>query len=225
MSLTVTTVGDNPQTPGISAETYVPDQLIAGPNPPPVTGNITLDAGTLARGTVLGQITEGAITAGAMVGTGNAAITLLSRGANALVGAYTVTNLTATTFSVTNPKGDLLTNGAAGAYVDGEINFTWTAGGTPAVAGDKITVTVAAGTGHYIESVKTAVDGSQVPSAILADAADASGGAVVAGAYLSGAFNQNAITFDASWSVATLTPLLRAFNIFLKPAVSASDPS
>lgn len=137
MTLTVNSIGDNPQQPGIAAETFIPDQLIAG-NLQLVTDTVTLGAGTLARGAVLGQITT---------------------------------------------------------------------------------------SGNYILSVKTASDGSQVPAAILADTADASGGAVFAPVYLMGEFNSNAISFDASWTVAALKAAMRSFSIFLKTCVSAADPT
>ncbi|HQT79772.1 MAG TPA: head decoration protein [Rhodopila sp.] len=137
MTLTVNPIGDNPQTPGIYAETYLPDQLIAG-RFPLVTGNVTLGAGTLQRGAVLGQVTA---------------------------------------------------------------------------------------TGNYILSVATAADGSQTPKAILADYADASGGAVTAPVYLTGEFNANKLVFDASWTIATLTPVLRALSMFVKTSVNATDPT
>jgi len=137
MSLTVTSVGANPQIPGFNAETFIPDQLIAG-NLKLVTASITLAAGTLARGTVLGRVT------------------------------------------------------ASGAYV---------------------------------ESVKTVQDGSEVPCAILADAADASVAPVETGAYLTGEFNANALTYDASWTLSALAQELRKFVIFVKSAVSAADPT
>lgn len=137
MALDPVSVGDNPETPGVAAEIYLPDQLIAG-RFPIVTATVTISAGTLARGTVLGIVTS---------------------------------------------------------------------------------------SGDYIESVKTATDGSQNPAAILADSSDASAGAVIAGIYLTGEFNQNYLTFDSSWTVATLTPILRAQSIFLKPSVSSADPS
>jgi len=137
MALTVNNVGDNPMTPGIAAETYLPDQLIAG-RFPLVTANITLASGTLQRGAVLGMVTA---------------------------------------------------------------------------------------TGNYIESVATASDGSQNPVGVLADYADASGGAVVAPMYLTGEFNQDKLIFDASWTIATLQPKLRPLSIFLKSFVSAADPT
>ena len=57
MTLTVNTIGDNPQQPGIYAETYVPDQLIAG-NAKLVSAPVTFVSGqVLARGSVVGVIT------------------------------------------------------------------------------------------------------------------------------------------------------------------------
>lgn len=137
MPLATTNVGANPQTPGAVAQVYIPDQLFAG-HLKPVTDAITLGAGNLQRGAVLGQVTA---------------------------------------------------------------------------------------TGNYILSVKTANDGSQIPSAILADAADATGGAVAAGAYLTGEFNVNALIFDASWTAATLKAAARSLSIFVKNVVGASDPT
>jgi hypothetical protein len=58
MALTPTNVLGNPQVPGIAAEVFVPDQLIAGPAQL-VTDTVTIasGAGVLARGTVLGVVT------------------------------------------------------------------------------------------------------------------------------------------------------------------------
>jgi len=137
MSLATTSIGDNQQYPGIAAEVYLPDQLVAG-NQKIVTDTVTLGAGTLPRGSVLGQITA---------------------------------------------------------------------------------------TGNYILSVKSANDGSQNPAAVLADASDASGGAVQCGVYLTGELNGNALNFDASWTLAALKTALRPLGIFVKNAVSAADPS
>jgi hypothetical protein len=137
MTLATTSIGDNGQAPGIAAEVYLPDQLIAG-NQKIVTDTVTLGAGTLPRGSVLGKITA---------------------------------------------------------------------------------------SGNYILSVKTAGDGSQNPVAVLADVADASGGAVQCGVYLTGELNGNALNFDASWTLAGLKDALRPLGIFVKSAVSAADPT
>jgi len=229
MTLTINTLGDNPQQPGIQAETYVPDQLIAG-NLKLVSDTITLGSGTLQRGTVLGQQTIGAATSVAAkpaggANTGNGTISAVTIAANAQIGNYVLTALSATDFEVVGPDGSRLAEATAGtAYVD-QIGFTITAGGTAFSAGDGFTVTVAAGSGNYIESVKSATDGSQYPTAILADYADASGGAVTTGAYVMGEFNENALIYDASWSITTLKPALRPVGIFLKNFVSAADPT
>lgn len=56
MALSTTNIGPNNQIPGIAAEVFVPDQLIAG-NAKIVTDSITLGAGILQRGAVLGVVT------------------------------------------------------------------------------------------------------------------------------------------------------------------------
>jgi|SRR6185437_6689047 len=141
MTLTVTSVGDLPQTPGIAAEAYIPDQLIAG-RFPLVTDSVTLtnisSTGALKRGTVLGVITA---------------------------------------------------------------------------------------SGKYGIALSASADGSQTPNAILADDADPTGGDVVAGIYLSGEFNTNAMTFGTGITIANSKATLRDASIFLKTSVSAADPS
>jgi hypothetical protein len=115
------------------------------------------------------------------------------------------------------------------AYTSSDVNFTITAGGTAFAAGDEFVINVPAG--NYVLSVKTASDGSQIPVAILADYADASGGAVITGAYVMGEFNVNAILPDASWGAnaaawgPALSSMFRNTGIFLKSVVSALDPS
>ena len=137
MTLATSSIGDNSQVPGVAAEIFLPDQLIAG-NQKIVSDTVVLGAGNLPRGAVLGQITA---------------------------------------------------------------------------------------SGNFILSVKTAVDGSQNANAVLADATDASAGPVNCGVYLTGELNGNALTFDASWTTATLKPVLRPLGIFIKNAVSAADPT
>lgn len=224
MALVVNQLGDNPQQPGVYAETYQPDQLIAG-NLKLVTENVTLDAGTLQRGTILGQKNIGAATATAGANTGNGTASAVTTEKNAQVGNYTLTAETATTFSVIAPNGVRLADLDTGVAYTDQIGLTITAGATAFVAGDTFTVAVAAGDGGYIESVSTATDGSEVPSAVLADYADASGGPVIAPAYLMGEFNETRITYDASWTLAALKTACRQFNIYLKSVVSSVDPT
>jgi hypothetical protein len=127
---------------------------------------------------------------------------------------------------VTDPEGNALPNATVGTpYVNAEINFTISAGGTPFVANDSFTLNALEATGNFILSVKTASDGSQVPSAVLATTTNATSGPQLAGAYVMGEFNQNAITFDPSWTLPALQLALRLYGIFLKSSVPAADPS
>lgn len=232
MTLPVTQNGDNAFVPGVWAQSYVPDQLIAD-SKLIVTQNIVVGGGAaLPRGSVLGQQSvtapANAVAAGQGGGganTGNGVISAITLGAKAQQGAYAIKFTGATAYTVEDPNGEELpAAAAAGAYSDPQIGFTFTAGGTPMVAGDGFTLTVAPGSGNYVLSTTAATDGSQNPKCILVDAADATGGNVAAGGYFGGEFNGNALNLGTGWTVAAVTAALPA-PIFIKPAVSASDPS
>lgn len=137
MALNVTTVGENPQVPSITAQTFVPDQLIAGPKQV-VTRNVTITGGPFVRGTVLGKITA---------------------------------------------------------------------------------------SGKYTIALSASSDGSQTPTAVLADNADGSAGDVIAGAILEAELNVNAVTLGAGITAAAATDALRPLGIHLKSSVSAADPT
>ncbi len=79
--------------------------------------------------------------------------------------------------------------------------------------------------GKYTLCVATAADGSQVPIAITVDDIDATVADVTGGVYLMGEFNQNRMTFDPTWTIATLLPALRPLAIFLKDSVQAPTVS
>ncbi|RYM47642.1 head decoration protein [Serratia proteamaculans] len=80
---------------------------------------------------------------------------------------------------------------------------------------------VVTSSGKYTLSVATATDGSEVPQAILADDVNATVADTLAGVYLMAEINQNRITFDPSWTLATLKPALRPYGIFLRDSVQA----
>jgi hypothetical protein len=160
----------------------------------------------LKAGAVVGQITM-ATSIPTIVGTGNATMTLLTLGLKAKLGSYVVKFLTATTYSVTDPSGNSLPSTTAlGAYTNSQINWTITAGGTPAVAGDTFTVVVAAGSGKYTVYLPTAVDGSGVPAGVLyqntnAASADVKGTFVVRGAEV----NASELIWDATVTGGAIT--------------------
>jgi hypothetical protein len=219
MTLSVTTIGDNAEEPGIAAYAYNPDQLIAG-DLKVVTNSVNITGGAdLQRGTVLGQVRfaapANAAPAGAGGGganTGNGVISAIALGAAAKIGTYAIKFTGATAATITDPDGDVLPAlAAAGAYASSQIGFTFTAGGTAMVAGDGFTLAVAAGSGSYKESVATATDGSQFPSAILLDTAlcATNAGDQTSVVALQGEFNAYRLTLDASWSAATVEQSFR----------------
>lgn len=75
--------------------------------------------------------------------------------------------------------------------------------------------------GKFQLALAAAVDGSQNPKAILAEAADASGGDVQALAFFTGDFNPNALTFGVGVTAANSNDALRALNIFLRNIVDS----
>jgi len=114
MTLAVAQVTNNPSIPLSIAETYIPDQLIAGAEKL-ITQNIVLAGGqgVVARGTVLGvSSTSTAPTSVAASGnTGNGTISAISTGTKTKLGTYAVQFLTATTYNVINPFGHDLVDG------------------------------------------------------------------------------------------------------------------
>jgi len=233
MSLSVTKYGDNASVPFAGAETYIPDQLIAGDKKLVTTTMTLTGAASLKRGTVLGMVLEGKLTGTAVAAsgnTGNGTIGSIAFYQDANVGVYSVEFTGASTYTVIDPRGvPLVATDAAkwGPNVDvPEIGFTFSAGVTPMAAGDEIQIVAGpAAVGTVKISKASASDGSEKPYCILVDNADASAGDVTCGVYLEGEFNSNAIIYDASWTTAQLTALFRPLGIHLKGQVSMSDPT
>jgi hypothetical protein len=73
--------------------------------------------------------------------------------------------------------------------------------------------------GKYIPSVAGATGGSGLPVAILADTVDPSAGDVLCAAYFAGEFADVKLTFDVSWTSATLQAALEAADsqIYIRP--------
>jgi hypothetical protein len=160
--------------------------------------------------------------------TGTSSVGSISLGLKAQIGNYTMalaTTSQTSVFTVYDPSGEVAGTGAVGtAFTGAQINFTITAGGT-ATAGDAFVITVGQSTGSFKLAVGSAVDGSQIPAAILVDYTDASAGDVNCGVYLMGEFNGNALIYDPSLSLAAIKTALRPLGIHIKNVVSASDPS
>jgi hypothetical protein len=235
MSLIVTPFGDNTSVPFAGAETYIPDQLIAG-DFKLVTQSVNITGGVnLSRGTVLGMVSGGSE---GLIGTpvaasgnhGNGTISAIAFGQQAKVGNYLVEFTGSATFNVVDPNGTPLVAVGSGWYGPDtaiqEIQFTFSAGGTAMQSGDEIVIVAApAAYGSYRMARLEATDGSQVPCAILVDNAFAASGDVSGGVYLTGEFNGNALIYDSAWTIQQLTAELRRNSIFVKTQVSANDPT
>ena len=124
---------------------------------------VTQTGDEVKSGTLLTKVdtaTSGssAATAG---NTGNPTIGAIVVGALGIPGEYNVTFTAATKFDVEDPNGVKIGSGTTGvAFSKKGVTFTVTAGGTPAVSGDSLTVTVAAGSGKYIPYVAAGAQGS-----------------------------------------------------------------
>ena len=183
---------------------------------------ITLKSGAAyLAGTVLGQVTLGAVTvaaagagtAGANTGTGtltaDATTPVL---ANALPGIYTVTcKIAATdagTFEVADPRGVVrgeVVSSTSGVTFADRIKFVLqTVHGHDFIVGDAFKLTVAAGSGQYAAFDPTALDGTQNPAAILFGAVDATSAAKAAtGIVRSAEINASELVWGAN---VTTTP-------------------
>lgn len=210
-----------------SAGSYSPDLLIAG-DFPVRADEITLvsGAGSLARGTLLGKITVGAASGAKQSGTGNGTVGAVTTGTKTKVGTYVLTCIAAATdagtFQVVDPDGIRLPDlTVAVAYAGDHINLTVADGSTDWGVGAIIHVTVAAGSGKYKKSLLAATDGSNVPTHILSEDADATSGDVVTLGYNSGEFNSDSMTFGTGHTAANTRDALRDRNIYLKTPVSA----
>lgn len=67
--------------------------------------------------------------------------------------------------------------------------------------------------GKYVLSATAAVDGSQVPSVVLCEDTNATGGDAACNAYFSGVFNVGALVLGAGHTTQTVTDALRNVGI------------
>ena len=166
---------------------------------------VTVASGqNLPRGRVVqltGEFTAAAAVAG--TNTGNATVGTVTASDNALIGLFSIVMLTATTFSVFDPKGIRLKDGATGSAYAGLIGFTMTVGATPMVAGDSFTVAVTLSATPYVTSFTT---GSK-PFSVMYDAVDATGGAVIGKAYRDARIKASEVTFGTGTDAEVRTAL------------------
>jgi len=140
----------------------------------------------LPLGTLLGQITLGAVTITADAGnTGDGALTAATAGAMAQAGAYVLTCVVAAAnaarFQVVAPNGQRLADAIEGtSYSSPHLSFDLADGATDFVVGDVITVSFAEGSGAYVAWTPGARDGSQTVAAVLTSDQEAPDGVDIA---------------------------------------------
>jgi hypothetical protein len=142
---------------------------------------VTLTAGNLALGAVVGRKAPAvAVTVGG-TNTGNGVLGTVTLGVAALPGSYVLTCKTkvsnAGVFTVVDPRGLPLPDlTVAVAYAGDHINCTLADGSTDFEVGDKFTIAIAVSS-EIGEFNPAASDGLQFAAGILAEAADASAAA------------------------------------------------
>lgn len=163
---------------------------------------ITILAGSgsaraLTSGMVLGKITKGAATGAAVAGnTGNGTITAAPTvGAAAKPGVYMLVCIEPATnvgkFLVTDPDGIVLGVATVAVEFTTHLTFTIADGSTDFASGDAFTITVAAGSGKWVQYNEDGTNGSEDAAGILLlnatapDGTDAEGVAIVRDAVVS----------------------------------------
>lgn len=222
-----------------ASDIYNPDGLLSHDADNIISRAITLLSGqaNLLRGTVLGKIILGAASSAAKSGgnTGNGTLVLDATTPilpNAAPGIYAVRNIIAGTntgtFIVTGPDGKvvgepIIVAGAGGTITfANQIKFVLTDGSTDFIVGDGFDVTIAAGSGKYVKSLLAAVDGSQVPDAILSEDTDATSADKATVAYFKGNFHDDAVIFGTGQTIANTRDALRGKGIHLVNRVPAT---
>ena len=194
---------------------------------------ITILAGSgaariLTTGMVLGAITKGAATAAAVAGnTGTGTIGAITVGAAAKPGVYRLTCIEPATdagkFQVEDPDGIVVgVATVAVAFSGGGLGFT-ISDATDFVAGDSFTITVAAGSGKFVQIDDDGTNGSEDAAGILLmnvtapDGVDAVAVAIVRDAKVSASGITWPSDFDTNEKAAA-TAQLAALGIIVEEA-------
>lgn len=204
------------------SETYTPDNLIAGSAPliTETVNDVLSGQGALVRGTVLGKVDVvlGTAVAGTNTGNGTIGSVALNASGPVVVGTYTLTCFVAATngglFQVQDPEGRGIGIAKVGtAFVGPGIQFTIADGSTDFSIGDSFTIPITAGSGKLKKAALAATDGSQRVYGILAEDVDATSADAECVVYLTGQFNEDALTFGTGLTKANTKAEARKLGI------------
>jgi len=178
--------------------------------------NVTVISGqTVVRGEVMqvtGQNTAGTAVAGS--NTGNGVVSGETALDTASVGTYTLVCTAeagdAGTFSVQAPDGSFLPNLTVAVAYSNQIGLTIADGAEDFDTGDSFTILVVAGAGKQTSFVT-----GSVPSTVMYEAVDASGGDVIGLAYRSADIKASEVDFGTGTD-AEVRDALDAKDIYLR---------
>lgn len=165
--------------------------------------------------TITVSLKVGAPTAASAANAGNtgnstsSAVTVT--GYAPILGNYKITFIKANTnlgtFQVEDPTGQVIGHGVVGtAFSGGGISFTIADGSTDFLEGDQFVVTVAAGSGKYVQWNPSAIDGSQTVAGILYGYKDATSSDKAATAVVRSAeVNLSELIWPTGANAATIT--------------------
>ena len=186
----------------LTESNYIGDWLISETQPETRYSRqaITILAGSgsareLTTGMVLGKVTKGTATAAAVAGnSGGSTITASPTvGAGAKVGVYRLTCVLGGAtgrFQVEDPDGIVIGHAIVGTQFTTHLTFTITDGTPDSAAGDAFTITVAAGSGKWVQLDLSGTTGTEDAAGILlldataADGTDGEGVAIVRSALI-----------------------------------------
>jgi hypothetical protein len=215
--------------PGVSVEVFTEDNLLVSDEGLESIGATILSGQNVVRGALMGKVTLNTTPTITPDGgnTGNGATSNFAAGDKLKVGTYKLICVNAEAdagvFACIDPDGIALEPIIVGDtdYNNGHFEIDLADGATDWAIGDSIDVVIAAGSGKWVLSLSTAVDGSQVPRGVLADDADASAADKLANIYIAGKFDQRALTYGASHTFSSVVEALREKNIYLRDSVAA----
>lgn len=195
---------------------FIPDNLLFG-DEDLCTDSVSVSAGNLKRGSVLGQVTRSVPTTGTADGgnTGAGTCTLVAARRYTQTGTYTVICTVANvTFEIQDPSGHVVGLATVGTLFDNrEIALQVNDTGTNFIVGDKFTIAVTVGSFACKLVDKGASDGSQTAKFVLLNDTDATSAAKLATVAKCGSFNEAALIFAAGNTIEDHRETLRSYDI------------
>lgn len=215
--------------PSVAVETFAEDNLLVSPEGLETEGITVLSGENVVRGTLMGKVKNATSATLTPAGgnTGDGVVNNFVAGSKLKAGTYKLICITPSSdggvFACIDPDGVALEPAVVGdtAYDNGHFQIDIADGAADWIIGDSVDVVIAAGSGKYVKSLSTAVDGSQTPVGIMAEDCDASAADKKSNLYIAGKFNQRALTYGASHTFASVKEGLREKNIWLRDSIAA----